>query len=469
MIKTAFTVNLYTFNKKINSTKLPSGAAETFNCRIKEPCSVLNPVIGLNMGLTDSPAAFNYAYIPAFNRYYFVKEWTFDNALWYASLQVDALASWKSDIGGSSCYVLRSAARSNGAIIDTSYPATSVTTIAKAQAGESPWKFDRSDNLHGGMYVVAVASESTSYYIFPNDASKNLLFNWLFSDDYANAVTANWASQFPQLKAQTNPLQYITSTIWFPFIATGTDVTSIKVGWTEVPVAGWAIPEPSLWSVEIDFGNIERHPQANSRGSYLNISPYSTYSLFFPPFGTIPLDSEIVANTDSIAAICVVDLKTGQGTLTISSAGGLIMSITHAQIGIPFQVSQVQNRGYGVGNTLMPAIGTAANIISGNYAGAASTIAGEIGNAAAAKIPSATTIGSNGGLNSLEGLPTLQYEFKQIVDEDNAHRGRPLCELCQISTLSGYNKVANAYIDLACTQDEKNTIISYMEGGFYYE
>lgn len=461
-----FNVSLYTFSKKINSTARPTTPDGTYSCILKEPCGVLNPVIGLNLGRAYSPAVHNYAYIPEFDRYYFVREWTFQNALWYATLEVDALASWKDTIGSSTCYVLRSSSSYDGTILDTTYPGTVTTTLEESQ-GTSPWI---TDDIQNGMFVVGVAGQNTTYYLFTY-SSLQLFFEYLFSDVYAADLTDNWSLTYPQLKAQTNPLQYITSIMWMPFVTFGTDVSTIRVGWVDVPVAAWRVDGSGIRAGQSDF-ILRRHPQV-SRGSYLNNAPYSNYMLFYPPWGTIPLDADVCANANTISAIWLVDLRTGQGTMTISAGDGVttthVMSWVHTQVGLHYQVSQVINKGYGIGNTFAPAISTAANALSGNYAGIASTVAGEIGNYAASKVPSATTIGSNGGIDSLRGLPALQYEFKQVVNEDLAHRGRPLCANRQINSLSGYIKVANAYIDIATTQNEKNSIISYMEGGFYFE
>ena len=41
----SFAVSLYTFAKKVNSTAIPSTADGTYNCRIKDTCSILNPTI----------------------------------------------------------------------------------------------------------------------------------------------------------------------------------------------------------------------------------------------------------------------------------------------------------------------------------------------------------------------------------------------------------------------------------------
>ena len=56
-----------------------------------------------------------------------------------------------------------------------------------------------------------------------------------------------------------------------------------------------------------------------------------------------------------------------------------------------------------------------------------------------------------------------------IADEDLASRGRPLCKAKTISSLSGYIMCSDADPDIACTDYELAQIVSYMNGGFYYE
>lgn len=463
-----FTVNLYTFSKKINSTKHPTNAARSFSCIIKEPCGILNPVIGLNLGLTDSPSEYNYAYIPTFDRYYFVREWTFQNSLWYATLEVDVLASWKTEIGASSCYILRSSVISNPSIIDTTYPATGHTTMID-QTGSSPWVTDSLDN---GMFVVGIAGQSTTYYLFYKEAL-DLFFDWIFSDLYVDQLMGTWSTIYPQAKMIANPIQFITSIMWMPFQTNGTDVDTIRVGFVDVPCVAYRVDGSGI-RAGIQTFTTQKHPQA-IRGSYLNNAPYSSYTLFYPPWGMIPLDPDIMANTDTLYITWLIDLRTGGGTLAVTGGPNdtHYMSWVHTQVCLNYQVSQVLNKGFGVGNILAPLISTAGNALMGNYLGAAgAAVSGgvsAIGDAAMSKIPSATTIGSNGGLDSLRGFPTLQYEFKEVVNNDMSNRGEPLCEVRQISTLGGYIKASNAYINSSATQNEKTSIISYMEGGFFYE
>jgi hypothetical protein len=463
-----FTVNLYTFSKKINSTARPSSAAASYSCIIKEQSSILNPVIGLSLGLVSNPSSYNYAYIPTYNRYYFIKDWTFNNALWYATMEVDVLASWKDTIGASTCYVLRNSGVYDLNVVDTTYPTTYVTTTLDSQQDT----FWNTDGLANGMFVVGVGGQSTTYYLFTKDAL-DLFFSWMFSDLYADALVGDWATIFPQVKAQCNPLQYITSIMWVPFqIFTYTQVDTIRVGWVDVPCVAFLVEGTGMVDGMHTF-TIIKHPQAPTRGNYLNLNPYTNYTFFYPPWGMIRLDAEIMANNTTLNVIWNMDLRTGTGTLTLATADTHILSWSHTQVGVNYQVSQVVNKGFGIGNVLAPLVTAAGGLLSGNYAGAAGAAitggVGAIGDAVSSKVPSMTTIGSSGGTDALRGKATLQYEFKTIVEEDLNHRGRPLCQNKQINTLAGYIVVSDADISLPATEMEQAAVRKNMEGGFYYE
>ena len=109
----------YNIGKKRDSTLQPEQGT-TVQVQLKAPCSITEPIITIT---TATAPVFTYAYIPSFHRYYFIREWTYRNAIWEASLTVDVLASFKTLIRGLTCYIDRSASNYDGSIIDTLYPA----------------------------------------------------------------------------------------------------------------------------------------------------------------------------------------------------------------------------------------------------------------------------------------------------------------------------------------------------------
>ena len=87
------------FTKRKNSTKIPTETGvvvkHTLTGYLKEPCSVMNPVINIqDIPIQNSPSVMTYAYISVFERYYFVKDWTWNDGLWAVSLEEDVLATW---------------------------------------------------------------------------------------------------------------------------------------------------------------------------------------------------------------------------------------------------------------------------------------------------------------------------------------------------------------------------------------
>ena len=122
----SFKVNFWAFSKRPNSTKRPSTTADnSFDCTLKGPCSIMAPVFEVNYGNAGTdPIGYNYCYVDAFDRYYWVSDWVNDGPIWECRAIEDELATWKTAIGSSSQYILRSSHSSDGSIVDTCYPAT---------------------------------------------------------------------------------------------------------------------------------------------------------------------------------------------------------------------------------------------------------------------------------------------------------------------------------------------------------
>lgn len=69
---------------------------ESLSGTLRAESSALQPKITV---ATLNPTAYNYAYIPDFNRYYYVTDWiSVRNGVWECSLSVDPLMSYASQI-----------------------------------------------------------------------------------------------------------------------------------------------------------------------------------------------------------------------------------------------------------------------------------------------------------------------------------------------------------------------------------
>lgn len=448
-----FPAMLWQFSKKENSTKRPSDSDATMvDCETNNDFDLLNPVFVFSFrGGSSNPTQYNYCYVDTFKRYYWIAGWTFSNGQWIATCAVDALASWKTEIGRQSAYVLRSAAAFDGDIQDTLYPAK-MDIVLDVSTAKSPFDLQ-------GEYVVGTIADGgiTNYAILTPEEFTNFS-KAAFSDAFYQGVAAgvDWMA-----KAAFDPMQYLRSVLHLPFPAGGGGrATAVKLGWWDTGIVGLFTRTGGAHSAHFTL-HVPKHPQAGDRGAYLNCAPYASYMLDCRPWGRISLDPEDLKDVSSVTFDIQVDDITGEGVLTTTIGGGRRV-LAVAQVGQPVQLSQVKHN---VGGAIVSAVGGVASAVAGNAIGA---VVG-IGNAVNSVMGKVNTIGVNGSASQLGTPPQLSATFIKIVDENNADRGRPLCQVRRIDTLPGYQIHADPEMSLPCTQSEMVTISGYLTGGFLYE
>lgn len=443
-----FNVQLFTLSKERNSTKRPSGTGDLLPCIANMGVDVAAPRLPFS-GFDVPPLRYNYAYIPTLERYYWIERWTHEAGLWVANCTEDVLASWRDSIGATDAYILRSSKESDGAVVDDMYPATGDVTVTTAVA-------DIFAN-DGGNYVLGtVSSGGATDYVQLNPIQFKEASAYLFSDEFFDMA----AGADGLLKAQFDPMQYIKSSMWFPWEIDGGRAASLKVGWWDTGINGGAVQADQAKDLSTII-NVPKHPQAGSRGKYLNLAPYSQYTLDCRPWGRIVIDPLTLQDVATIKLDISIDMITGVGLLAVEAKGKRI-TLTQAQVGIPIQLSQV-TRDY-LGAATSVAGGVLAGL-TGNYMGVASAI----GNAASSLMGQVSTTGCNGGISQLFEPAQLTGVFLSVVDEDNARRGRPLCSVRRISAIPGYIVCADPAPDFAAPQWELDAVRSAMQTGFYYE
>lgn len=479
----SFPVDFYMFAKKNNSTLSPAVAPNsTYQCVLKEPTDIISPTIILSLAPDDNPTSLNYARIEMFGRYYYVTDWVYDRGVWNAQLQVDVLASWKAQISTMSAYVVRAASVSDGSIVDNYYPTTADCTYYQQGYG-TIWDVGTGPTT-GGRYVVGIRSAGTQYYIFTAIQYISFL-GYILSDRYADDLLDGWQTEYPELKVNANPLQYISSIQYAPYTPpTLGPSSSIPVGWVSVPGSGGAaLLQGTTYTAELSI-TCPRHPLSSTRGEYLNLSPFSRYAIFVPPWGLIDIDSEFVANTSAILIVYRADPATGSGSLRIYNDSNNLYTSVRAQVNVPIQASEIRatelsntQQMLDITSSTLGAVGQlAGSAISGNVVGVAqggiSAFEGfrsALKDAAEARIPRVRTIGSVGSFESLLGEVQMFAQFSNVVDEDNANMGRPVCKFLNIGSLSGFMQTQNTPVVTFATQSEQNAIKRQMEGGFYFE
>lgn len=478
-------VNFWNFSKRKNSTAIPSGTAVSYSCEIKEPSDLTAPQLLLNLGQSEAPA-FTYAQIAAFSRYYFIKEWRFDRGLWIAFLEVDVLASYKSQIGSQSMYVARAASEYDGTIKDSYYPTKST------RSNVSPTTIVAATNFNSGYFVLGILGNNTATgginYYQMQAADFAFFINKLF-------VTANNSLDWGDIvqgvvNSVMNPAQYVVSCRWYPNAFTSM-TSKVRYIWC------------GLWNVDMDMetdgttartsnvyrlsGSIEfisftqiaipKHPLAETRGSYMNLAPFSRYQLIWG--SAYEIDPAYIANQSTIAMRLFPDYTSTNAILKIyggnSALNYEIMTITVPYgVEIPFSatnidagfISQIISGAESVGGAVLAvATGNVAGALSMGVAGASSMIQGA-GELAGAPI---STTNPGTGISIAYQTKYLKATFFDPVDDNVTEFGRPLMKTRMISTLSGFIRCQNDDVTISCLDSERDQIRAFMTGGFFYE
>lgn len=480
----AFSVTLYeNFKKKTNSTKIPdsSVAQRVFqNVEIKEQSSLINPVIKFLFDGSTKFMEYNYAYIPYFNRYYFIDNIVYNGGRYEASLTCDVLASYKTDIGNSTQYVLRSSALQNVDIQDIHYPLTNNVTNKRMSI---PPIF--ASGLDDGIYIVGIVNSATntrgctSYYAMTN-AQFRALSNFLLSDPTYLNIDPDEISLALQ-KALINPMQYITSIIWLPLKNFPVGNSAVKVGWWDATgVTGGLITGDTVITYNFDV-TLHKHPQTNTRGDWVNGNTGTQISLLFPLFGKIALDANKIVHNNKISISIDVDIVTGGATISVfgkknsetiddGSYSGLLY-YAEAMIGVNMSVNSiVQNSNFYSMQTLLNTQGfSVGSIINSVNRIFETNVDPGIATAFIAPNYSSVKSGGNGSIAPLDTLPELIFDFFQFAPDNNDDFGRPLCEPHKISDLPGFILCSTNDIEIAGTREEAEKIGSYLTGGFFYE
>ena len=371
----AITATFYkNVGKKLNSTKIPTyGYYDEIDLSVelKAVTNLFTPSLVISadtftdgLGHIVNPMQYNYCYLPDFQRYYFVRSWSWILGRWECALEVDLLASFKTEIGNSSLYVLRSYSEYDPDIVDTKYPVKAQgadTTYQQRSYGSvyNVWNTNiYSSSISDGFFRVSIVNNDSSaigavsHYAISGSVMAELMNKLYSAPTWMNITDANISEDLQ--KMMFNPMQYITSVIWIP---TGYDITgqtaihTIPYGWWSITLTGsvYRITTGKMQKTVSESIAVLHHPQYVARRHWLQLSPYTTAALYFTPFGFIPLDTSKIYDATHVDIEVRIDVLTGKGTLVLSSHktvngvttyGGTFYTTT-AQVGVPITIAQM--------------------------------------------------------------------------------------------------------------------------------
>lgn len=147
----AFVVQLGVTKDPKNKISKTFTNVESYNCVVKstDGVNIMTPELSISTGTVVGK---NYAHIPDFNRYYFIKSATVNpNGIWTVVLDEDVLMSNRFDLYNSTAKLARSADYRNLYLPDSQLPVTKRTLTFTRPFPNSP--FD--GRAHGGIITIA--------------------------------------------------------------------------------------------------------------------------------------------------------------------------------------------------------------------------------------------------------------------------------------------------------------------------
>ena len=342
---------------------------------------------------------------------------------------------------------------------------------------------------------------SVIYYAFDAQGLYNFLYYLMRDITTWSGIQAADYDQYVQ-QALLNPIQYIVSCMAFPFNPTEyvwlfDPTVQIKFGYYDCPHSviadtngqAGAIPVGKTFSRH-RYITIPKHPQASTRGEYMNGAPYNSYVFHCGIWGDIELDPADLIDCTYLHYKVTVEATSGIGELLIWADTDYrdghipvnnILFCGQAQVAANIKLSQAiidplrQQLSYqnGLAKTFSTGMSSLSpNGIISNLVNAQSTLRETYADSIRNKYPSVNSIGVQDSLyhfsNENYGTYLLQ-KYYTVVDENITELGRPLCQTRQINQLSGFILCEGADAAISGTQDEAIKVNNYLNTGFFYE
>lgn len=473
-------VRFYQFSKRNKSTKLPENVTYVEkDCVLKDKTSVTHPVLLLQ---TFNAAAYNYFYIPDWNRYYFISDAMFVENMWEISGTEDYLASFKVAIGISNANILY-ATGSTKSIVDSRIPVKSSVLIGHNYEAVSGMTITEGS---GAVIIGITGKGSFGTYLMQNSTQVSELLDGI--ENWSSFITDNWTFT-KQLFFGGSASECLRSAIALPLVIGGADVSSgtaedLSLGnypCTDANgsnIKGYKITKPIL-----SYGGTINIPWQSS--DWKRVSNYTTIKAYFPFVGIINIPATELQNDASITYHYAINVTSGDISLEIrgttsgnkvaTASGNCAMNTAYGSTGIDTsRLTAAAATGLG---TLVSISAAAAS--GGISFAAEAAIGAGIG---ATALQTVEALGGNGGGSgglgggSSQGLDKVIHVFviqKDLTDTQgnfDAIMGKPFMGVSTIGSFSGFVQTDGFQFESnAAYSSEKDMINKLCDTGIYYE
>lgn len=458
----SFSVLLYKFNKKPNSTKIPDGGGTSINVDIWEPCDMAKPVLKVELGM-DVITKYTYVQIPIWGKMYFVEKYSWERGYVLIHLTPDVMGTYKQFITARSQYIARSNVVYDSSIVDSFYPSTYHKTSAISRGTDI---FDGS-----GCYVMGVAGVGgTKYYALTLNQLRTITA-YMFStpqESLWDQIVAATAQNF--LRTFIDPYSYIRECYYIPVSVPGGDASAVYIGYWNTGVSAPVARIGSTLHFSQQSISVPQNPYATGAKAFLQGDSHTTYVLNIPYCGSVEIPA---AYSPTKGTYNDVNLEyridyTGHVFCRVLSGGYLIATLA-GDCATPIAISQNTVNQFEVASGAIQMAAGSAVVASGHVGGAA-----EIGGGALtilnSMIPRAESKGSSGGYaeSLINKAPVLTCYFSDISSTSSKEIGHP-CYKHVVPSSPGWYQCADAQIDWIDEMYEMQLTKNYMDTGFWVE
>lgn len=431
---------------------------------LKDGCSLVNPIFVIQSSITAETLA-KYNYVDAFGCYYFINNIvSLNNNIYEIHCTRDPMSTFKADIGEYTGYILRTddSAKWNTDLYDNIIaPSTNVKASGVVTSSGLGFSLGSITTVIGTNGCGPLRSSATvdNYYYSTSRHADSIL-----GDIFQNNNIFGIIQQLKKLS------ECLTMVMAFPFSKANTigESSDVYVGEYSVSVNGLDTIDVSNFSSAHSHGRYYGTDCSISLASIVN-SAYSDYRSYDGNFVNLILRAPFVGSIALQPWILKFD------TLNLKYKVDMISGVGECQI-------------YVVGNTLgVQTIGTYScqigfSVPSSSYITDYAQIVGNVvslnavGSVLDAVIPptSYTSLSNSSGSSTIDiSNAYLDYVIYDSEDYTYGHeRGKKCMSREQISSFAdkSYIECLHPHPNITgATPEEIDTIIGYMEGGFYYE
>lgn len=472
-------LTLCNFSKRINSTKQPSAAdlaaGKTFSdLTLKELTNIDNPVLKL-AGADDNDYAYNYAYVHDWGRYYHIKTADLRHYdIYTAMLELDDLATYKSQILNTSAYIVYSTTGYNRWIKDDRTPIVArppeVLLSYSSPTIDGNAVFD-ADQVSPTIILCTVSQETGLTYWKMNKSSVDHLL-----DSLTRAGSTIWGALQEQFGDALGSIISAYRIPINPLVISSGQTSDIYLGSYHVQDGEQSYIQATQLPNERKY--ILFNGRCGIPTGYLDyraFEPYTKLKIRLPFVGLCDISHQDFAG--SVYYQGLVNLINGKIVWTLFNDEEHSKSIStySGQCGeqIPMAVSQIQSAESLI-NAVSGTVNTVAATVVNPTAGIVSGVANVANTFYHLSKETSNVIGSySGGISEIinRRVEIIAEKMQTAIEPDNltAFEGRPVCKVDTLSNYSGYIKTQGFSIDIAANSDVINSINAKLDAGIYIE